>query len=281
MKKTYLPVALAIFLSSFLQAQIKTPSLSPDAKLEQKIGLTDVTIEYSRPSIRNRVIFGGLVPYDEVWRTGANSATKITFGDNVDFGGTEVAKGSYALLTKPGKSNWTFMLYPYGSTDWSEYTGSDVQPITVQASPKEMTSMHVQSLTLGFDNLTNSGADFYVLWDNVYVAVPLKINTDKMVEESISKVMAGPSSNDYYAAANYYLNEKKDLNKALEWINKAIDMGYERYWVLRAKSLIQAGLGDKKGAIASAEKSLELATKDGNKEYIRLNEASIAEWKKM
>ncbi|MFZ1675946.1 MAG: DUF2911 domain-containing protein [Saprospiraceae bacterium] len=282
MKKNGLLLLLTMLAINFMQAQIQTPAASPGAKVEQRIGLTDVTVEYSRPSVKKRAIFGGLVPYGDVWRTGANSATKITFSEDVNFGGADVKKGSYALLTKPGMSTWTVMLYPHNSTDWTSYSGSDVTPISITATPYPMSKdVHVESLMIGFDNLTSSGADFFVLWDNIYLPVPIKVGTDKTVEESIAKVMAGPSAGDYYSAGNYYFTENKDLNKALEWVNKSIAMGNEKYWVLRTKSLIQAGLGDKKGAIETATRSLELATKDSNKDYIRMNEASIAEWKKM
>ncbi|HZV72051.1 MAG TPA: DUF2911 domain-containing protein [Saprospiraceae bacterium] len=282
MKKNGLLILLTMLVINLMQAQIKTPAASPGAKVEQRIGLTDMTVEYSRPSVKKRVVFGGLVPYDEVWRTGANAATKITFSEDVNFGGAEVKKGSYALLTKPGKSTWSVMLYPYGETDWTTYGESSVQPVTVSATVYPMAKdMHVESLMMGFDNLSSSSGDFFMLWDNVYVPVTIKVGTDKTVEESIAKVMAGPSSGDYYAAANYYLNEGKDLKTALEWINKSIAMGNEKYWVLRSKSLIQAGLGDKKGAVETATQSLELAKKDSNMDYVRMNEASIAEWKKM
>ena len=282
MKKSGLFVLFLIGCASLLQAQIQTPSLSPGAKTEQRIGLTDVTVEYSRPSVKKRVVFGGLVPYDAVWRTGANAATKITFSEDVTFGGAAVTKGSYALLTKPGTTMWTVMLYPYGDTDWSSYSGSAVQPISVTSKPMHLAEgVHVESLMLGFDNLTSSGADFFILWDNTYVPVAIKVNTDKTVEANITKVMAGPTAGDYYAAGSYYFNEGKDLKQALEWVNKSIAMGNEKYWVLRTKALIQAGLGDKKGAIESATKSTELAQKDDNQEYVRMNTASIEEWKKM
>ncbi len=281
MKKNGILFLMTLFAINLMQAQIQTPAASPGAKVEQRIGLTDVTVEYSRPSVKKRVIFGGLVPYGDVWRTGANAATKITFSEDVNFGGVDVKKGSYALLTKPGMKSWTVMLYPHNSTDWTTYSGSDVTPVSVTATPYLMSKdVHVESLMMGFDNLTNSGADFFVLWDNIYLPVAIKVSTDKAVEESISKVMAGPSAGDYYSAGNYYFTEGKDLNKALEWVNKSLAMGNEKYYVLRTKSLIQAGLGDKKGAIETASRSLELATKDSNKDYIRMNEASIAEWKK-
>ncbi len=282
MRKNGLIILMLWLVTNVMQAQVQAPAASPGAKIEQRVGLTDITVEYSRPSVKKREIFGALVPYNEVWRTGANSATKITFSEDVNFGGADVKKGSYALLSKPGRDSWTIMLYPHNNTDWTSYSESGVTPVSVTAKVYPMAKdMHVESLMMGFDNLTSGGADFFVLWDDVYVPVAIKVGTDKAVEASIAKVMAGPTAGDYYSAANYYLNEGKDLKQALEWINKSIAMGNEKFWVLRSKSLIQAGLGDKKGAIETAGKSLELATKDDNKDYMRMNEASIAEWKKM
>lgn len=267
--------------ATVLQAQLQTPAPSPAAKIEQKVGLVDVTVEYSRPSKKGRKVFGDVVPYNEVWRTGANAATKITFGDDVMVGGAEVKKGSYALLTKPGEKTWSIMLYPHVSTNFGSYLESAVVPTTVTVDAFMMPEgMDVETFTIGFDNLTNHGGTLYFLWERTYAGVDIKVNTDKAVEASIAKVMAGPSANDYFSAASYYYAEKKDLNKALEWVNTSIEKGNEKYWVLRTKSLIQADLGDKKGAIETATKSLELAKADDNPDYIRMNEASIAEWKK-
>jgi len=278
------PILLFAILASGLtvsQAQIQTPSSSPSAKVEQRIGLVDVTVEYSRPSVKGREVFGGLVPYDEVWRTGANSATKITFSDSVTIAGVGVKKGSYAWLTKPGKQSWTLMLYPHNSTNWSSYEESDVVPLSITAPVETLPKgFQMESMMIGFDDLTNSSANLYLVWDNVMVSVPVKVNTDASVEASIKKVMAGPSAQDYYAAAGYYLAEKKDMKQALEWVNKSISMGNEKFWVLRTKSLIQHELGDDNGAMDSATKSLELAKEAKNDEYIRMNEESLKEWRK-
>jgi hypothetical protein len=281
MKKPILLLMLLAGAMSYLKAQIKTPALSPGAKIQQKIGLVDVTLEYSRPSVKGREIFGDLVPYDKIWRTGANDATKITFSDDVKFGGADVKKGEYALLTKPGKQTWTLLLYPYTSTNWTSYGESDVTPVSVTADVKTMPKGYrTESLLLSFDGLTNSGANFNIAWDDVQVSVPVVMNTDATVEASIASVMAGPSAYDYFAAAQYYYNEKKDMKQALEWVNKSIEMGNEKYWVLRVKSLIQHELGDNSGAMDSALKSMELAKKAGSDEYIRLNEESLSQWRK-
>lgn len=281
MKRTILLFAILIGGIAISQAQIQTPAPSPAAKVDQRIGLVDVSIEYSRPSVKGRQIFGDLVPFDEVWRTGANSTTKITFSDTVTFGGVGVKKGSYALLTKPGKDSWTILLYPHNSTDWTSYKESTVAPISVTAAVSHLPKgSHVESLMIGFDDLTNKGANLDITWDDVMVTVPVKVNTDASVEASISKVMAGPSAQDYYSASSYYLNEKKDMKQALEWVNKSIAMGNEKFWVYRTKSLIQHELGDDNGAMDSALKSMELAKAAGNDEYIRLNEESMKTWRK-
>lgn len=269
------------FSATLVTAQIKTPSASPGAKIEQTIGLVDVTVEYSRPSVKGRTVFGDLVPFDKVWRTGANSATKITFSGDANFGGADVKAGSYALLTKPGMKEWAFMLYPYESGNWSSYPESDVEPIMATAKSWQMNDdMSIETFMIAFDNITDNNGDFYLLWDKTGVTVPITVNTDAAVEASIKSVMDGPSANDYYAAGTYYFNAKKDNKQALEWVNMAIDKGYDRFWVERQKSLIQAAMGDTKGAIASAKKSLEMATEAGNDEYIKMNNESIKEWSK-
>jgi len=281
MKKTVLLTLFAAFLSPILQAQLTTPALSPSAKVEQRIGLTDVTIEYSRPSKKGRAIFGGLVPFNEPWRTGANAATKITFSDDVNFGGADVKKGAYALLSKPTDKTWTFMLYPYTVGNFSTYLESDVIPIMVTADAVKMPSpVAVESLMFGFDNLTSTSGEMFLMWDNVIVPVTIKTNTDQTVEANIARIMAGPTAGDYYSAASYYLNANRNLDQALIWIDKSIAMNNEKFWVLRTKSLIQAALGDRKGAIMTAQRSLELATAEKNNDYIKMNKDSIAEWQK-
>ncbi len=281
MKKILFLSMLLAFTATAVTAQIKTPSASPGAKIEQTIGLIDVSVEYSRPGMKGRTIYGDLVPFDKVWRTGANSVPKITFSGDAKFGGSDVKAGSYAMLTKPGKTDWAFMLYPYESGNWSSYLESEVTPVTVSVKSWQMPEgVNVESFMIGFDNLTNNGGDIYLLWERTMVMVPITVNTAETVEASIKSVMDGPSANDYFAAASYYHDAKKDNKQALEWINLSIEKGYDKFWVLRKKSLIQADMGDKKGAIATAKKSLEMATEAGNDDYIKMNNESIMAWSK-
>ncbi|WP_114490831.1 DUF2911 domain-containing protein [Candidatus Ulvibacter alkanivorans] len=278
MKKIFLFV-FAAALSVSLQAQIQTPAPSPSQKIEQKVGLTDVTLEYSRPAMRGRTIFGGLVPYDKMWRTGANANTKITFSDPVEVGGTKLAAGSYAIYTKPGKTNWDVYFYS-DANNWGtpqEWDDSKVAAkVTVPSYPMPM---DIESFTMSFDDVTNDTANLGILWEKSYVGVPIKFNTDEMVSASINQVMNGPSANDYYAAAVYYLEAGKDINKAKSWIDTAIELREQpAFWYHRQQSLIYAKAGDKKGAVQAAQKSLELAKAAGNDDYIALNKKSLKEW---
>jgi len=279
MKKAFLTcLVVGLALSMTMQAQIKTPAPSPSNTYEQMVGLTKVTIEYSRPHMKEREIFGGLVPYDEAWRLGANSATKFTFSEDVVIGGKDLKAGSYAVLAKPGKESWSIMLYPHTTGNFGAYLESDVEPTTVMAEVGQMADATIQNFMILVDDVKSDGAVILFGWDKTMAALPLKVHTSKAVQANIDQVMAGPSANDYFAAASYYHSEGKDLDKALEWMNKSIEMGYDRFWVQRAKSLIQAKLGDKAGAIESAKKSLEMATEAKNNDYIKMNEASIKEW---
>ncbi|RAJ12399.1 DUF2911 domain-containing protein [Arenibacter echinorum] len=278
MKKITLLVFM-IAVSFGVQSQISTPAASPASTLIQKVGLTDVTVEYSRPSMRGRTIFGDLVPYDKLWRTGANARTKITFSENVMIGGQELKAGSYAIFTKPGASSWEVFFYSDyngGGTpsDWDESKVAAKTSAQVQNLPFE-----VETFTMTIDGLSDNAATLGMFWSNVYVGVKFDVPTDKTVTSSIEKVMKGPDANDYYAAAVYYMNSGKDINKAKEWMDKAMSLTYEpAYWQLRQQSLIYAKAGDKKQAIETAKKSLAAAEAAGNADYIKMNKDSLKEW---
>lgn len=279
MKKAFLTLFVAM-LTFAVNAQVKTPQPSPLSKLEQKVGLTDVTIEYSRPGMKGRKIFGNLVPFGKLWRTGANKNTTVTFSEDVTISGTTLKKGSYAIFTKPGASSWEVIFYK-NTNNWGtprEWKDSDVA-LTTTAKVEKM-PMKVETFTITIDDLTNSSAVIGILWENSYAGIKFSVPTDKAVTKNIESVMAGPSANDYFAAATYYLSENKDINKAKMWIDKAIDMTREqpRFWYLRQQSLIHAKAGDKKGAIQAAKSSLMHAEKAGNADYIKMNKDSLKEW---
>ncbi len=278
MKKLILPVvimAMTALSIHTLEAQIRTPQPSPAAEIKQTVGLTDITISYFRPSAKGRVVFGDLVPMGQIWRTGANSATKLTFSDNVKLGGQEIKKGSYALLTVPTTSEWKVMLYPYESTNWGSYT--EKSPMASFAVRADKTPEFTETFTIAVNDITNTTANIDLRWEQTKVSLPLEVEYDSRVMEDIKRVMAGPSSGDYSAAATYYHENKKDLNQALEWIQKANSMA-PRYWTLRREAQILGDLGRYDEAIKVAEKSTALATESGDDAYVRMNKKSIEEW---
>ena len=278
MKKLFLFVCLAV-LTVGASAQIKTPAPSPAQKIVQTVGLTEVTLEYSRPAMRGRTIFGELVPYNKVWRTGANANTKITFSDDVSIGGSDLKAGSYAIYTKPMATSWEVYFYSDASNwgtpqKWDESLVA--AKVTTEVYPMPMA---IQSFTMTFDDITNDSANLGMLWENVYVGIPIKFNTDKAVTAGIEKVMGGPGAGDYYSAAVYYLEAGKDIGKAKMWIDKAIELREKpAFWYHRQQSLIYAKSGDKKGAVKAAQRSLSLAKEAGNDDYVALNNKSLKEW---
>ena len=272
---------LVFTMSYAVNAQINTPAPSPAAKIEQKVGLTDVAIEYSRPAMRGRTIFGDLVPHGKIWRTGANARTKVTFSDDVTIGGKVVKAGSYAILTIPQASKWDVVFYTdyqgggapqeFDETKVAARVMADVYPI----------EMDIQSFTISIDDITSSSAVIGIMWERSYIPVPFAVHTDKAVMASIDSALAGPSANDYYNAASYYLSEGKDAAKAKMWIDKSMSMTEKpAFWQLRQQSLIYAAAGDKKGAIAIAKKSLAASVEAKNDDYVKMNKESLAEWQK-
>jgi hypothetical protein len=278
MKKMLLFVFAATF-GLTANAQINTPAPSPFQKIEQAVGLTNVTLEYSRPQMKGRKIFGELVPYNKMWRTGANANTKITFSDDVMIDGKTLKAGSYAIFTKPNPESWDVIFYTDATNsgiprEWDE---SKVA-VTLKAQVIPM-PMDIQTFTMTFDDLTNDSTNLGILWERVYVGVPIKFATDKAVVASIDKVMNGPSDGDYYGAAVYYLESGKDINKAKTWIDKAISLREKpAFWYYRQQSLIYAKAGDKKGAIKAAKTSMDLAKEAGNDDYVAMNSKSIEVW---
>ncbi len=272
-------IAIILCLTFSVSAQIETPAPSPFGKIEQKVGLTDVSVEYSRPGMRGRTIFGDLVPYGEIWRTGANANTKITFSDDVKIDGKELKKGTYAIYTIPNKESWEVIFYSK-SDNWGVPQDWDESKVAVKATAKTMEMpMKMETFTIVIDDLKNDSATLNFIWENTIAMLSLEVPTDQKASASIEKIMNGPSANDYFAAASYYHESGKDLNKALEWVTRATEMaGDQAFWILRRKSLIEAEMGKKEQAIATAKKSLASAEKANNADYVKMNKESIQEW---
>lgn len=275
-----LALAIMILGVQMTQAQVEVPAPSPSAKFEQKVGLTDVSIEYSRPGVKNRKIFGKLVPYGEMWRTGANKATKVTFSDDVVVEGQKVEAGSYALFTVPGEVDWEVVLYTETELwgvpqEWDE--SKEAARVTVTSEELPWT---IESMLIDVNNIRDASATLNIIWENTMVPVDIQFGTDDAVEAKISSTLAGPSARDYYLAARYYYSNDKDIDQAKEWIGIANDRD-PKFWQLRLESLIHAKTGDYKTAIKTAKKSKEMAMEAGNDNYVRMNEESIAEWTAM
>jgi hypothetical protein len=280
MKKVVLLIALLLSSLTF-QSQIVTPQPSPKCVLNQMVGLTDVEVEYSRPGLKGRNIFGDLVPFGKVWRTGANSNTTISFSEDVVIDGKTLKKGKYALFTLPKVESWEVIFY--SKTDnWGTPEVWDEADVAVRASVvPQMLNKNVENFTIDINNLDNNFGYLNVSWEKTLVSLKFEVPTQKMAMASIDKIMAGPSAGDYFSAAQFYLQSNGDMNKALSYVNKALELNKATpYWYTKLKSLIQAKLGDKKGAIETAKISLAAAKEAKNNDYVKMNEDNITEWSK-
>ncbi len=258
-----------------LAQQIKMPAPSPAQTVKQAFGLGEITIDYSRPLARGRVIFGDLVPYGEVWRTGANATTKITFTDEVRFGGYAVKPGTYGLYTIPGRNSWQVMLYKdlsLGGNVAHYDKANEVLRITVE--PKANGHM-VESFTINLDNVAANTATLQLMWERTIVPIKITTNIDSRIMENIASVMKVEDSRPYFQAANYYYQNDKDMNQALTWVNKAIEQN-NAFYVVHLKAKIQMKLKDYSGAIETAKESMSLARVAQSEDYIHLNEKLIA-----
>lgn len=277
--KKLLSLAIILCISISVNAQIEAPQPSPFAKMEQKVGLTDVTIEYSRPGMRGRTIFGDLVPYGQVWRTGANANTIISFSDDVKINGKDLKKGSYSIYSVPSEDSWEVMFY--STTDnWGVPQNWDESKVALKATAETMEMpMPMETFTIVIDDLKNDSAALNFIWEETIAMLNIEVPTDTKTMANIEKVMNGPTASDYFAAGTYYHEAGKDLEKAYKWVTKATEMaGDQAFWMLRRKSLIEAEMGKKQEAIATAKKSMASAEKANNADYVKMNKESIAEW---
>lgn len=281
MRSLVLTLIVAFLGIGSMNAQLNTPQPSPSAELEQQVGLTDITINYSRPSMKGRTIFADLVPMNTLWRTGANKNTMITFSTDVTVGGEDLKAGTYAIFTKPMADEWEVYFYTDTNNNGTPGEWDDTKVAAKAMAKSTKLPITMETLMMNIGNITNNSADFQLIWENTMISLPINVPTKAIVQKSIDQVMAGPSNRDYYDAAGFYLDEKENLATALEYVNKAISMDYEKFWTVRRKALILAEMGNYKEAIKAAERSLELAKAANYDAYIRMNEKSIAEWKKM
>ena len=268
-----------IILCFTVEAQMPTPQSSPKSKLVQQVGLTEVTIEYSRPSARGRKIFGELAPFASHWRTGANQNTLLSFSDDVLISGKPLHAGTYALYSMPEKESWTLYFYE-DTTNWGLPSPWDEEKIALSQKASVIKISHVESFAISLEELSLTSAFLRLSWENTAVQLPIEFPTAIQMEAEIDKMLAGePSANDLYSAAVYYLGQKKDLMKAKDWITRAVEMRSDAFWFYRQKSLIHEALDEMQFAIESAKISMRLAQKSGNDRYVELNKKQLAAWK--
>lgn len=277
--KTLVLLALTASLSTEMQAQgLKMPQASTAQTITQNFGLGKITLNYSRPNVKGRKIFGAMEPYGAVWRTGANSATLISFTEAVKIDGKEIPAGDYGLFTIPGKSEWTVILNK-GAKQWGAYEYKEAEDVLrIQVKPATLKDK-VETFTMQFTDVYPTTAKLQLMWENTAISIPLSTDIDAKVMASIDEAMKGDKK-PYFQAAQYYFENGKDLNKALEWANAAEAENDKAPWIKLWKGRIQLKMGDKAGAAKTAAAGLQLATETKNQEYVRLHTALLAEAKK-
>jgi hypothetical protein len=263
-----------------LNAQsFKSPAPSPLQTVKQAFALSDITIEYSRPGVKGRVIYGDVVPFGKVWRTGANSATKITFGEDVKVEGVAVAAGTYAMYSVPNKDSWEIMFYKdltLGGNVADYKAENELTRFTVKS---KILNDKVENFTIEIADITPTTANIELNWEKTRVAFNVVADIDAKVMKNIETALKA-DGRPYFQAANYYYDNNKDMAKAFEFVNKALEQNPKGYWIYNLKAKIQVKLNDKKGAIASAEQCVLLAKEDKDDAYVKMGEKLIAENKK-
>jgi len=267
----------ALFTSFYFSGtaqSIKTPAPSPPQFIRQDFGLSNIELSYSRPGVKGRTVFGDLVPYGKVWRTGANQATTLTFGDDVIIGDTKVPAGKYGLLTIPAQDEWTFIItHQLDVTSPAAYK-QDLDVLRVKAAAHDL-PFALETFTILFADVTSNSCNLQIIWDKTAVSFPIRTDIDTRIMTQIDNAL-NKDNRPYYTAAVYYVDNGKDLSKALEWFDKAIAQDPTAFYAVYQKARCQAKMGKKQEAIATAKRSIELSKQAKNADYVALNEKLIA-----
>ena len=277
MKKIII-TTIAVFTLLIADAQLKTPAPSPTQTIKQDFALSSIELSYSRPGMKGRKIFGDLVPFEKIWRTGANTATTLTFGEEVIIGGVKVKAGKYGLLSIPDKKNWTLIITKQLDVTSPDAYKQDQDVVRVEAKTMNMVE-NLESFTMQFANVKPNSCELHIMWDKTAVALPITSDVEAKVMAQIDQMM-NKDTRPYYNAAMYYMDNGKDLNQALSWFDKAVEMQPTAFWMHHQRANCLAKLGKKDEAKASAEKSMALAKEQKNNDYVKLNEKLIAELNK-
>jgi hypothetical protein len=269
MKKIFFLFAITLSSVSFAQSLV-TPQPSTPQTIKQNFGLSTIELSYSRPNAKGRVIFGDLVPFGNVWRTGANSATTLTFGEEVTIGDKKIAAGKYGLLSIPSKNSWILIITKQLDVTSPSAYKAESDLVRVNINPVAIANK-VETFTMQFTNVKSSSCELNLQWENTSISLPISTDVDSKVMKQIENIMTKDNL-PYYSAAMYYLESGKDLNQALSWFNKAVEQSPSAYYMHHQKANCLVKLGKKQEAIATATKSLELAKAAKNPDYVKLNE---------
>ena len=271
---------ISALITTSINAQLKVPAPSPLQTVKQAFALSDISVEYSRPSAKGRVIYGDIVPFGKVWRTGANNSTRITFGDDVKVEGLDVKAGTYAIYTLPNKDSWEIMLYKDLTLGGNvEEYKKENELLRFVVKPSSMKDDMVETFSIDFSEMTANTVKVELVWEKTRVAFKVVADIDTKIMKNIENTIV-KDSRPYFQAASYYYDNDKDLKLAVEWVDKAIANNPKAYWVVLLKAKIQTKQKDKKGAIATAEQVKVLATEDKNDDYVKMAEKLIADNKK-
>ena len=269
MKKTLL---LSIAISCFAllsMAQVKMPAPSPTQTIKQEFGIGTIELTYSRPSIKGRKIFGDLVPFNKLWRTGANAATRLVFSEPVEIGGKKIDSGTYVLYTIPGYDTWEVILNK-GLDNWGIDGYKETEDVVrFKVEPAKMKSK-LESFTMEFAEQTAESCSLNIKWEKTSVAIPVVANFKDKVRAQIEAAMKS-NKKPYWQAAQFYNEYDKNLPVALDNVSQAIDQNKEAFWMWIYKAKIQKDMGYKAGAMESSKKSMELATAAKNDDYVKMN----------
>jgi len=278
MKKLFFTTIAVLGLFMADAQSLTTPQPSPAQTIKQNFGLSSIELSYSRPGMKGRKVYGDLVPFGKVWRTGANNATTLTFAEDVTIGGTKIKAGKYGLLSIPEKKNWTLIISKQTDVTSPSAYKQDQDVVRVEAKTMDLDES-METFTMQFANIKNNSCELHIMWDRTVVSLPISTDVETKVMAQIDNLM-NKDNRPYYNAAMYYMDNGKDLNQALGWFNKAVELQPNAFWIHHQRANCLAKLGKKDEAKAAAEKSKALATEQKNDDYVKLNEKLIAELNK-
>lgn len=271
-------VILTLMFNPKGKAQVKIPPASSSQTITQSLGTSKIVLVYNRPNMNGRKIFGELVPYGQIWRTGANLIPSITLEKEVSIAGKKVEPGTYGILTIPNQDKWT-IIFTKNNNQWGSYTYNEDEDLFRFSVASQKLDKPVETFTIAFAEVTPNSAKMTLSWENVLVDFDLSIDEDVEIMASIDEAMKGDKP-PYFASAGYYYKNNKDIKKALEWVNKAEEEAPGAAYIKYLKGLIQIKAGDKAGAIKTAQKGVDIAKEENNQEYIRLNGQVLEQAKK-